>query len=270
MLRLVYNDQFQRDCMMHLGLGQIKANQYKLHQEVKNDIEKLFAGIKQEMHHLRSQISSIASFQGLSLDPSNFPSTDLGLESLFPEQDKSSDCNYVRRRTLVKAAMTGDIIPGDMSQSEFVSKSEVDMAAPVRAAVPESCGSLVNSAFVRAAAPESSSNIATRGWEPLPPRGISAPSGDVKCCSPVWSDGRMEWAGADAQPPAAIRQVALDGQMNQPESREGPRSTEESVDNSSRAAGSLASRTDARPREEHGCAADASSVNGSDIFMISI
>lgn len=91
LLRLVYNDQFQRDCMFQLTMGQIKANQCKLHREMKSHIHQLFAGIKREIDILRTDVRSNnlprSATSATTLSQENDIS--LGLKSFFSVGDQT-------------------------------------------------------------------------------------------------------------------------------------------------------------------------------------
>lgn len=86
MLRLVYNDQFQRDCMFQLTMGQIKANQRKLHKEMKAFIQELYSGIKHEIYTLRTDMVAAGT---LAVNK-DFSGSDLGLKSVFVQDDDQS------------------------------------------------------------------------------------------------------------------------------------------------------------------------------------
>jgi hypothetical protein len=91
MMRLVYNDQFQRDCMFQLTMSQIKANQCKLHREMKSYVQKLFTGIKREMGVLRADMASPdgvrTRMKSMSSEDGADGRASLGLKSLFTTAD---------------------------------------------------------------------------------------------------------------------------------------------------------------------------------------
>merc|ERR1719491_1604943 len=55
MMRLVHSNEFQRDCLQQLCIGQIVQNQFRLHREVKEDMRRHFANLRHEITALHRQ-----------------------------------------------------------------------------------------------------------------------------------------------------------------------------------------------------------------------